>query len=484
MKKHLFLLCFAYFGITAYGQNSIPNGTFETWTSNTFNNPQYYPYTSNTSTYLKQAVFNITRTADAYHGNYAVQLETTTLPGDTAFGYFVNIVPGNNSPTVWHGGMPYNQKPTGLRGYYKYNVATADSGTMIIAFSQGGSNIRTYFLKVGGIYSNYTLFNFTFNPALSITPDSVEFGALSCKFDPGMQQPHGIKGSILKLDSVSFTGVSSQPAQMNGDFELWQTQTINFPSQWYALSGNDQETGVYQTADAVKGNYAIELITFAGNQHNHPAAQGAAISTGYYPSNCSGNCYQRGGYPFTNKKDTLVFSYKYAPSGNDSAIVQLNFKKNGSSINSASMYLQPSATYQKKELPFNLPQNPDSVIVNIISSDWRDTLLCFVGSDLKMDEIYFKSQAIITGINPLTRENNSLISIFPNPSNGKFQIKSTGADIRKLEIYNALGKVIYSNSKFNRQESNEIDLSGYPKGIYFVKIFDGEKNYTEKIVIK
>jgi hypothetical protein len=165
-------------------------------------------------------------------------------------------------------------------------------------------------------------------------------------------------------------------------------------------------------------------------------------------------------------------------------MVVLSFKKNGIPINQAFVFLHASATYQVKQLPFDIGINPDTVIVSISSSDWRDTLTTFVGSDLKIDEMYFKSQAIITGINPLTGENNNLISIFPNPSNGKFQIKSIGTDVRKLEIYDGLGKVIYSNSKINGQESNEVDLSTYPKGIYFVKIFDGVKIYMEKIVLK
>lgn len=483
MKKNLLLFCLACFIISAYGQNSVPNGTFENWTTGTFNNPQYYPYTSNTSTYLRQSVFNVTRTTDAYHGSYAVQLATTTMPGDTAFAYFVNIVPGNNSPALWHGGMPYNQIPTGIKGYYKYNVATADSATMIIAFSAGGTNIRTYYFKIGGINSTYKLFNFTFDPALLTTPDSVEFGAISCKFSPNMDEPHGVAGSVLKLDSVYFTGVSSQPVQMNGDFELWQSQSINFPTQWYPLSGSDQGTGVYQTTDADKGVYAVELKTLLGDRNGHPAAQGAAISTGYYPTNCSGNCSQRGGNPFSNRKDTLVFSYKYAPASNDSAIVLLNFKKNGSTINTQLLYLHASATYQKKELPFNLGLDPDTVIVSISSSDWRDTTLSFVGSDLKIDEMFLKSQAIITGINRISSEKDKIISIFPNPSNGKFQIRSLGTDILRLEIYDANGKKVYSNPKFNRYESNEIDLSEYSKGIYFVKIYDGSRNYSEKIVI-
>jgi hypothetical protein len=58
-----------------------------------------------------------------------------------------------------------------------------------------------------------------------------------------------------------------------------------------------------------------------------------------------------------------------------------------------------------------------------------------------------------------------------------------GKVILRLEIYDALGKKVYSNHEFDRRESNEIDLSGCAKGIYFVIIYDGVKSYSEKIVI-
>jgi hypothetical protein len=484
MKKYLFILFFVNLGILVYGQNSIPNGNFENWTTGTSFYPQFYPYTSNVSSYLTQAVFNVTRTNDSYHGTYAVQLATTTIPGDTAFGYFVNIIPGNSSPLVWHGGMPYNQIPSGIKGYYKYNVSTADSATLIIAFSKGGSNIRTYFYKIGGVNSSYKLFNFTFNPALSTTPDSVEFGALSCKFDASMQQPLGVAGSVLKLDSVYFTGVSSQPDQMNGDFELWQSQSFNFPTQWHLISGSEQETGVFLSNDAFSGNYAVELKTFSGSKNNHPAAQGAAISTGYYPTNCNSNCYMRGGFPFTNRKDTLVFFYKYTPSFTDSSLVYLIFKKNGALINTAMTYLHASATYQKKVLPFDVGIDPDSVIVSISSSDFRDTTLSFVGSDLKIDDLNFKSQTITTGINRITNENGKILSIFPNPSSGKFKIRSMGSGSERLEIYDLHGTKVYSISKFDNREPVEVDISRYSKGSYFVRIYDGPKIFSEQILIE
>jgi hypothetical protein len=359
-------------------------------------------------------------------------------------------------------------------------VATADSATILVVFSKAGINIGTYFLTIGGIHNTYTLFNLTFKPALTVTPDSVIFGAISCKLLNG-QQPHGPAGSTLKLDSVSFTGVSSQPALMNGDFETWQSQTYNDPANWYVQSDNGN--GFNRTTDAAKGNYAIEMKTFPGNMNNHPGARPTQISNGYYPKNCN-QCYEMGGYPFSHQSDTLAFYYKYTPANSsDSAWVSCNFKKNGINIWFIGKGLHASASYQYVEIPFNIfGQTPDTAITSIQSSSWNDTLLSYVGADLKIDEIHFKSQPLTTGI--FNYGNDNRINIFPNPSNGRINIQYSGFSIQLLQICNILAETVYSTTKIQQHTFNDIDLSKLQKGIYFVKMYSGEKIYTRKIVLQ
>ncbi len=82
------------------------------------------------------------------------------------------------------------------------------------------------------------------------------------------------------------------------------------------------------------------------------------------------------------------------------------------------------------------------------------------------------------------KENHDFLNlnIFPNPSNGKFKITNTN-NIKNIEIQNILGKVIYCSTLNNFQTTTEIDLSTVSKGIYFVKLDNGEQIMTEKIII-
>ena len=470
MKKHFLLLSLAFIAISVRAQISIPNGNLENWISGISNYPQYYQYNSNEQNFFRYKLpFNIEKTTDAFNGVSAVKLFTNANTRDTSGAYFVNspATDGNN----WHGGVPYTLIPTGFRGYYKYNVATADSALVLAAFSKAGTNIGTYFFKLGGIKTTYTPFNFTFNPPLSQAPDSVIFGATSSD----MIINKAIPGSTLFIDSVSFTGVASQPALLNGDFESWGSVTLYSPFSWYS-----EERGTKRSTDFYGGNYAAELTTYLSDNKSTPIARSGQLSTGYYSNSC--RC-MRGGYPFSNKIDTLVFYYKYAPAvATDSAMVSITFKKNGSTYNGFSKNFPASLNYRYMQIPVDLVTAPDTVILDIRSSMWTNTAVSYVGAVLKIDEINFKSQMLPTNIRSFSNDKN--INIYPNPSNGKFTIQISDGKMLlakgKIEIYNEFGKKVLRSEIKNQKL--DFDISDMPNGIYFVKIYDGAVTLTEKII--
>ena len=460
MKKKLLLLFLAFITITALAQDTIPNGNFEIWNSSTYSVPKCYAFTSNPKDYSQSLPYNVKKVSPGYHGSYAVELSTVAFKGDTNTGVIINVNPNskNGGPNTWTGGMAYNQKPTGIRGYYKYNQVSGDSATIIVIFSKSGVNIGSYFYTIGGLHSSFNLFNFTFNPPISTTPDSVIFGAVSSNI---FVTKNGVVGSTLILDSVSFTGVNSQPDSLNGDFESWQYSSIKAPAFWTVQSSDN--SGFSCTTDAANGKYAIELKTFIGNMDMHSASQMATVQNGYYDNSC--NC-MKGGYPFTNQIDTIAFYYKYtAASAADSASFFYNFKNNGSTIWGSNLYLHATTgnSYKYIEIPFNAGQAPDTAIFQI-------------QPDLKIDDVHFKSQTVNTGIFNYSNKND--FSFYPNPVMKNLIIECPKNAI--IEITNEQGQLL--KSIITNNSSTNVDVSEYNSGVYFIYMKTKNETKTKKFV--
>lgn len=77
--------------------------------------------------------------------------------------------------------------------------------------------------------------------------------------------------------------------------------------------------------------------------------------------------------------------------------------------------------------------------------------------------------------------NNEIVSIFPNPSNGKFTIRvnSKEPESTKMEVFDILGNKV--EERILLDETNYLSIKN--NGVYIVKIWSGSSVQEEKIVI-
>jgi len=114
---------------------------------------------------------------------------------------------------------------------------------------------------------------------------------------------------------------------------------------------------------------------------------------------------------------------------------------------------------------------------------------------------YFSSPALALGSTTLTNTGNNFdfyaaklvssigmdeelkedafFSVYPNPSRGSIRI-STGEKNARVEIKNIIGETLYSD----QNGLQEIDLTQFAKGIYFVKAYCRDGVFTRKIILE
>ena len=83
-----------------------------------------------------------------------------------------------------------------------------------------------------------------------------------------------------------------------------------------------------------------------------------------------------------------------------------------------------------------------------------------------------------TGINDYTLDNT--VTVYPNPTTGLIQIENGEWRMENVEVYDAYGKLL--NTMNVNDHTVNIDLSGYAKGTYFVRVTTERGVVTKRVV--
>ncbi len=454
------------FMLSTIGFAQLQNGGFETWDNTSITDPTGM-YTSNFNSIKKGLNRNVKQFTPSFTGNYAVKLQTKANATDTVFAFLSNSV----NPNQAQGGTPFTDQPDSFICHVQTGLQVGDSAIVMLIFKKSGSTIGMDVFKISGNNSTWQRKAFKI-ATLTMAPDTIIFGIASSNVTAGTIIPN----SFIVFDDISFT--SATPID-NGGFENWSTIfSMDTPQNWscgsglgFALDGNG--IPIEKTTDKYEGQYALKMKTMAGPNNSN--------FCGINNGNWNGNLMQyMGGFPFTNAVDTLQGWYKYTPkvTGHQCSI-NIQFKKAGITYGFTGLNFPAASIWTKFEIPFNLTPAPDSAIITINSSntplDVADT-----GSVLIIDAIKFNS--MIVGIN--TFQPSTSILIGPNPTTSEFSIFYVPKNTGKVSytIFDEAGNVV-KNEKLNDLKTT-INLSGHPKGVYFVKIYDGENVLNKKVVLQ
>ena len=115
--------------------------------------------------------------------------------------------------------------------------------------------------------------------------------------------------------------------------------------------------------------------------------------------------------------------------------------------------------------------NTSDKIFYKIDNQWEQNDI--IKGSLMIRPIFKNSDLVISGINEKTQPKS--IIIFPNPSNGIFYLSKK---VEKLKVLDSRGSILLSD-----ENTDEINLSRYSKGIYYLIIMDEKNQITKKLII-
>jgi hypothetical protein len=76
-------------------------------------------------------------------------------------------------------------------------------------------------------------------------------------------------------------------------------------------------------------------------------------------------------------------------------------------------------------------------------------------------------------------------AVYPNPSTGLFSLFILGNanSTIELKVVNMIGLTVRKESNLKAGHEFTVDLTGYPKGVYFILVNDGYQSYNKKVIL-
>ncbi|MBN4061813.1 PKD domain-containing protein [Bacteroidales bacterium AH-315-I05] len=251
--------------------------------------------------------------------------------------------------------------------------------------------------------------------------------------------------STLDCDgTVSFTDLSLyNPTSWEWDFGDGNTDSVQNPTHTYANDGTYTVTLVVSNANGSDTLVQTNYVTVDGN---------ACIPIPIANFTVDSQIVCLGTVNFTDLSQNNPVSWSW-DFGDGNTSTQQN----------------PTHTYQN-----NGVYTVTLIATNAGGSD----------TEVKTNYITVDNVLCITGIFESSKDNESLIVIYPNPNSGKFEVRSLKFEVTKIAVYNLLGEVVYQLSIQHPESSIEIDLSGNPKGVYFLNIQSESDSVSRKIIVQ
>jgi len=100
-------------------------------------------------------------------------------------------------------------------------------------------------------------------------------------------------------------------------------------------------------------------------------------------------------------------------------------------------------------------------------------------SNIKESTTVYANTCKTLGVDESSR---SQAVIYPNPTKGEINISNIA--LEKATVYNSLGQLVKSFTLNNANTDNAINLSGLPRGVYYVFLINGDAASAKKVIVE
>jgi type IX secretion system substrate protein len=296
-----------------------------------------------------------------------------------------------------------------------------------------------------------------------------------------------MKRHLFLIITVLFLNyVYAQNAIPNAGFENWTSQGSYDNCTGWGTIDQSVATFCFCAGTAVKtavagevhgGTLAMKLKTISVFGQTAPgiAATGTINTTTQVVD---------GGVAYNLQPDSIVGWYRYTPSGTDTGSVEITLSKWNSGTNTRDVVATAKFTQNasvasyvrfSQALTYSLTSAPDTMVIVLLSSSPAAPQ---VNSTMWVDDLdlIFNNTTNIAN-NHLV---NSLVSIYPNPSNGNFVVETNSTEKQTIQLFDINGKLVL-NQTINGKTN--IDVSNLAEGVYNLSLINSEWFVVNKRVV-
>ena len=138
------------------------------------------------------------------------------------------------------------------------------------------------------------------------------------------------------------------------------------------------------------------------------------------------------------------------------------------------------------DIPTTGTMNISALLINEVAG-----VACFVEDVLFWEEtevipgVFTYRWEFLYGNNPILGANDLIaptVGLYPNPSNDLINISFDKDQLQKIELYDTTGKLLFK--KDLNTNTYALNITNYPSGVYFVRVFNQNNVFVNKQIIK